>query len=121
MPAGDRTGPSGLGRMSGRMSGLCAGYGAPGFMNSGCGYRMQRMGRYAPDRNPGGFFRRRFRFRDDFRAGTMPWAWYEPDQAYETNPEVRNQFLKREAEILENRLADLKKMMSEQDVHDKPS
>jgi len=33
MPAGDGTGPWGLGPMTGRAAGFCAGYGIPGFMN----------------------------------------------------------------------------------------
>ncbi|MBU0894435.1 MAG: DUF5320 domain-containing protein [Nanoarchaeota archaeon] len=37
MPQGDRTGPSGQGSMTGRGMGFCAGFNAPGFMNSGFG------------------------------------------------------------------------------------
>jgi len=33
MPRGDRTGPMGVGPMTGRSAGLCAGYQTPGFMN----------------------------------------------------------------------------------------
>ena len=33
MPAGDRTGPFGLGPMTGRQAGYCAGYPLPGYMN----------------------------------------------------------------------------------------
>jgi len=33
MPGGDRTGPMGLGPMTGRAAGYCAGYPVPGFMN----------------------------------------------------------------------------------------
>jgi len=33
MPRGDGTGPSGLGPMTGRAAGYCAGYPAPGYMN----------------------------------------------------------------------------------------
>jgi hypothetical protein len=40
MPGGDRTGPAGLGPMTGRAAGFCAGYAVPGFMNpvGGRGY-----------------------------------------------------------------------------------
>ena len=34
MPRGDRTGPQGVGPMTGRAAGYCAGYPVPGFMNS---------------------------------------------------------------------------------------
>ncbi|MCK4695414.1 MAG: DUF5320 domain-containing protein, partial [Candidatus Cloacimonetes bacterium] len=33
MPRGDRTGPSGMGPMTGRAAGYCAGYDVPGFAN----------------------------------------------------------------------------------------
>jgi hypothetical protein len=33
MPGGDRTGPAGMGPMTGRAAGYCAGYQVPGFMN----------------------------------------------------------------------------------------
>jgi hypothetical protein len=33
MPGGDRTGPAGLGPMTGRGAGYCAGYPVPGYMN----------------------------------------------------------------------------------------
>jgi len=34
MPGGDRTGPMGMGPMTGRRAGLCAGAGAPGFVSA---------------------------------------------------------------------------------------
>lgn len=33
MPGGDGTGPMGMGSMTGRAAGYCAGYGVPGYMN----------------------------------------------------------------------------------------
>ena len=54
MPSGDKTGPSGLGPMTGRAAGYCAGTPVPGFMNPMRGYgrgggrgrgRGLRMGR----------------------------------------------------------------------------
>ena len=33
MPRGDRTGPVGLGPMTGRAAGFCAGYSGPGYLN----------------------------------------------------------------------------------------
>jgi len=42
MPGGDGTGPMGMGAMTGRAAGFCAGYGMPGYMNpiSGRGFGM---------------------------------------------------------------------------------
>ena len=49
MPGGDRTGPAGMGPMTGRAAGFCAGYAMPGYSNpvGGRGYwgRGSRMGR----------------------------------------------------------------------------
>ena len=44
MPRGDRTGKSGMGPMTGRAMGFCAGYSAPGYANNGSG-RMGGCGR----------------------------------------------------------------------------
>ena len=33
MPRGNRTGPAGMGPMTGRVAGYCAGYPVPGYMN----------------------------------------------------------------------------------------
>jgi len=38
MPRGDGTGPAGLGPMTGRAAGYCAGNAAPGFVNRGGGF-----------------------------------------------------------------------------------
>lgn len=38
MPRGDRTGPDGLGPMTGRAAGYCAGYSVPGFINPDRGF-----------------------------------------------------------------------------------
>jgi len=47
MPGGDRTGPWGMGPMTGRAAGLCAGYGMPGYANPirGRGFGMGFGGR----------------------------------------------------------------------------
>ncbi len=46
MPGGDRTGPAGMGPMTGRAMGFCAGYPVPGTMNPvGGGFRGFGRGR----------------------------------------------------------------------------
>ena len=42
MPKGDRTGPAGMGPMTGRGAGLCGGNPVPGYMNQGLGRGMGR-------------------------------------------------------------------------------
>jgi hypothetical protein len=44
MPGGDRTGPRGLGPMTGRRAGYCAGSDVPGFSNQVPGYRGHFVG-----------------------------------------------------------------------------
>ena len=46
MPGGDRTGPAGMGPMTGRVAGFCAGYPLPDYMNP------VRAIRYAPAIGP---------------------------------------------------------------------
>ena len=42
MPGGDGSGPAGMGPMSGRAAGYCAGYPVPGYMNPVSGYGFGR-------------------------------------------------------------------------------
>ena len=42
MPGGDGTGPGGMGPMTGRGAGYCAGYSVPGFTNRGYGFGFGR-------------------------------------------------------------------------------
>ncbi len=53
MPFGDRTGPAGLGPMTGRAAGFCAGYPMPGYMNPAIG-RAGFYGAGAPAIGPYG-------------------------------------------------------------------
>jgi hypothetical protein len=53
MPRGDRTGPRGIGAMTGRGAGFCAGYDVPGFANPAPGFG-RGMGGWATGRGGGG-------------------------------------------------------------------
>lgn len=65
MPGGDGTGPAGMGPMTGRAAGYCAGYPVPGFMNP-----IPRRGFWGGGRGGGGRGRRNW-----FYATGMPgWA-----------------------------------------------
>ena len=44
MPGGDRTGPMGMGPMTGRAAGYCAGFAVPGFMNAPGGREFEGRG-----------------------------------------------------------------------------
>lgn len=89
MPRGDGTGPAGMGSMTGRGLGYCAGFNAPGFTNSGFARGMGR-----------GFGRGRG---FAWRARVM--------QVMPIQPQVITE--KQEKEILEGDLADLKQEMKE--------
>jgi hypothetical protein len=54
MPCGDGTGPAGLGPMTGRAAGFCAGYPVPGFMNPVGGRGFWGWGRDRGFRGRGG-------------------------------------------------------------------
>jgi hypothetical protein len=60
MPRGDGTGPMGMGPMTGRAAGYCAGYPVPGYMNPvprmgmgwGTGYGIHPWGGWGPGYTP---------------------------------------------------------------------
>jgi len=71
MPGGDGTGPAGLGPMTGRAAGYCAGYPIPGFMNPIPGQGFGGWGR-------GGVWGRRRAFYGRAFAGWPPAAFGGP-------------------------------------------
>ena len=74
MPRGDSTGPMGMGPMTGRQAGYCAGYNMPGYLNNAGGRGMgMGFGRGANFGGRGGGFRRRNRF---FATGVPGRAWF---------------------------------------------
>ena len=83
MPAGDGTGPMGMGPMTGRGAGYCAGYEAPGYANP-----WPRMG-MGWGRGRGGGWGRGRGWRRGYHATGMPfWArhgyGYAPPVGYGT-------------------------------------
>jgi hypothetical protein len=100
MPRGDGTGPAGLGPMTGRAAGYCAGYAVPGYTNpiAGRGFGWFGGGRGRA------FFGRGRGYRNMYYATGLPgWARsnigvYNPDLAY-TPPTMA---AAQEAELLKN-------------------
>jgi hypothetical protein len=83
MPAGDGTGPLGMGPMTGRGAGYCAGYGVPGFINPlprrGFGMGWGRGWR--------GGWGRGWRWRHQYYATGMPgWARFGYAPAWDVPP-----------------------------------
>jgi len=115
MPLGDRTGPAGLGPMTGRGAGYCAGYAVPGYMNAIPG-RGRGFGR--------GFGRglgRGFGWR---RAGYAYGADYSYAPSYPVYPENISAeqeagMLAEQAKALENELEAIKKRVKELEVEAK--
>lgn len=119
MPWGDGTGPAGMGPMTGRAAGYCAGYPVPGYMNPipgrGFGGRGRGMGR---GRGRG--------------WGRGAWAWGSPGYApvgaptgvapYAPAAPTRDQeleALKGQAEYLAGALEDIKARMGELEAAEK--
>lgn len=69
MPGGDRTGPAGLGPMTGRSAGLCAGSSVPGYMNPVGGRGYGGRGRGFWGRGGGRGWRNRY-----YATGLPGWA-----------------------------------------------
>jgi len=126
MPGGDRTGPAGLGPMTGRGAGYCAGYAAVGFANPilGRGYGGWGRGR------GGGGWGRRNRF---YATGLTGWqrAAYGGAAPYgvgvpygvpygpAASQEQELKALKNQAEYFEDALDGIKKRITELEVKSK--
>lgn len=105
MPRGDRTGPNGMGPMTGRGAGFCAGSSVPGYANAVCGGR--RLGGFGRGAGLGRGFGRGF-------AGVA--AGMFGGTAFATpSPEQELSGLKSQAEYLEGALNDIKSRIKELD------
>jgi hypothetical protein len=112
MPGGDRTGPRGMGPMTGRGAGYCADYDAPGFANPvpGRGYgRGWGRGRGRPWGYGWGGGGRGWRHRF-YASGRPGWAryGYAPEPAWDVPPSLTKEQelegLRQEAEWLKGQL-----------------
>ena len=110
MPRGDRTGPEGMGPMTGRAAGYCAGCGAPGFMTPapgrGLGMAWGRGGgrgmAMAWRRGPGGGW--------GFAPAPFPGAYAPPEPTAEQQlAGLRDQadWLKQQMDAINARIQEL--------------
>ena len=121
MPRGDGTGPMGMGPMTGRAAGYCAGYSVPGYANPipGRGYGFGRGRGYGFGRGLGLGFRGGRGW-----GGYWPAPWAAP--AYpaavspsgvpygaEVTPEREAEVLKEQVEFLEQSLDGARKRIAE--------
>ena len=108
MPRGDRTGPMGMGPMTGRRAGYCSGYAAPGFANPGprMGFgRGMGWGGGGRGYNPG--FGRGWRHRF-YAAGGPGWAGYDYGPFGPVAPTMSRE---QETSWLKGRAADLQEAL----------
>ena len=126
MPWGDRTGPAGMGPMTGRAAGLCAGYGVPGYMNPipGRGFGIG----FGRGRGFGGGGRGFGRGGHGFGGGGRGWGGWAygagwPGQVpfsgwglgvpQTPTADAESQFLKQEAKVLRSQLDTINKRLDE--------
>jgi hypothetical protein len=124
MPAGDGTGPGGMGPRTGRGMGYCSGYDAPGWANPGPGRgfygrggRGIRGGYWGSSGRGGGWG-----WRHQYYASGLPrWArWGPPPAAFtgpiaSPSPEQEIAMLKDEAEWLRQQLDAINQRMGDLD------
>lgn len=116
MPRGDRTGPIGMGAMTGRGAGYCAGFGRAGYANPVPGRGLGRglvQDRYALGRGFGGGGRG---WRHWYYAIGLPrWRRFGAYAAPYPKPdaETEKEALRTEAEALQSELDSVKKRLEE--------
>jgi hypothetical protein len=110
MPRGDRTGPEGMGPMTGRAAGHCAGTDRPGFTNWWGPGRGFRRGFGRGFGRGGGRFGRRNRARN--RAYADP-AWDVPPAAPQPSREQETSWLKARAADLQEALNQINERLND--------
>ena len=117
MPGGDRTGPAGMGPMTGRAAGFCAGYPVPGYMNPTGARGFGGRGRGFWARGGGRGWRNWFYatgLPGWARAGQPTWAGAPFNPAVPTiEPEQELAGLKHQAEYLRNSLDEINERIKE--------
>ena len=118
MPRGDGTGPAGMGPMTGRGAGYCAGYPAPGYMNPlpGRGLGLGFRGGWGRGAGFGRGLGLGFRGGRGWGAGYGgAYPAYAPPNTYSQPPTPAQEadMLKGQAEYFAGMLDDIKKRISE--------
>ncbi|MBN1123781.1 MAG: DUF5320 domain-containing protein [Sedimentisphaerales bacterium] len=107
MPGGDRTGPAGMGPITGRAAGFCAGHPVPGYMNPAPGRGFWGAGR--------GFGRGRGMGRGWGFRGSGWGGWYGPGivPPATLSTEQELQMLRQQSENLQQTLNEINERISE--------
>jgi len=117
MPSGDGTGPGGMGPMTGRGAGFCAGYPVPGYANPvggrgmGMGWGRGRGGGFGRGRGFG-WGRAGYGFQA-YDAAAGPYAYGGGPFTPTVAPQQELDSLKAQAEYFENSLDGIKKHIEE--------
>ena len=118
MPGGDRTGPVGMGKRTGRGAGYCAGVNSPGYPSSGYGFRRgQGYGRGCGFRGAGPG-------RGSVAWLNRPWKTEPQGMRYGidttmfdlSDPEMEKRILRRQADDLQIQLDAVRKRLDEIDT-----
>jgi len=112
MPGGDRTGPAGMGPMTGRGMGYCAGYNAPGYVYGAGGFYGRGGGR--------GFGRGRGYRNMYYLTGLPAWARYGyPGYGVpQVTAEDERAMLRDEKKILEEQLKQISQQLNSLEEQD---
>lgn len=132
MPRGDGTGPAGMGPMTGRAAGYCAGYSVPGYANP-----IGGRGAFGGNRSFGGGFGRGRGYRNMYYATGLPgwyranagmpaWGSYQGAAPYPFQgasqfeaAEDEKVFLKDQAEFLKSQISDIESRLAELEKNEK--
>lgn len=112
MPRGDRTGPTGMGPMSGRAAGYCTGFAMPGFANAWLGRGRGRgfgRGRGGWGRGFGG------RWGGFASAGPPDWTPRDVAGGPVFDAGMERQALKSQADVLRAQLQAIESRLAESD------
>ncbi|MBN2040479.1 MAG: DUF5320 domain-containing protein [Spirochaetes bacterium] len=117
MPAGNGTGPSGFGPMTGRAAGFCAGYSVPGYVNP---VRGRTFGFARGGRGGGRGWRNQY-----YATGMPRWArggYYPDNYGYgypnpapvpEMNRETEMKMLKEQSEFIQKEMSAIQDRIKE--------
>ncbi|MFA5646281.1 MAG: DUF5320 domain-containing protein [Candidatus Ratteibacteria bacterium] len=126
MPRGDGTGPAGMGPMTGRAAGFCAGYGMPGYANpifgrGGMGFGGRRgMGGFWFGGRGRGWGWRNMMYGAGYPVGMRAGGYgVYPIAGQNPDPELEKQDLKAQAEFFETELSSIRKRLDELESGDK--
>ena len=128
MPRGDRTGPAGVGPMTGRAAGYCAGYSVPGFANP-IGGRYSGIDRGAfGGRSGGGRGHRNWYYATGlpgwarYNVGMPAWGGVSAPTIYPSaspytgpavTPDQEKEMLKEQADLLKQQIEDIQARVEE--------